>query len=194
MDYLRKRVGVDILGEGPKKKIVKDIKVDVDKCIGCRACEVACSAFHTRPKYSRINPARSRIRVFIDDLRDVYVPIRSGDYTKAECTGRHTYLIQGKEYSECSFCRVACPSREYFKDPDSGLPLRCDMCEADPPLEEPMCVQVCRVDALTYIEREEEVAEQEERLDDMELGLESLAHQYGLEKIIETLARMAEKD
>jgi benzoyl-CoA reductase subunit BamC len=62
-----------------KKKIVKKIKVDLDKCIGCRACEVACSAFHANPKYSSINPARSRIRMVIDELNDVYVPVRAGD-------------------------------------------------------------------------------------------------------------------
>ncbi len=45
-----------------KKKIVKTIKVDVDKCNGCRACEVACSALHAAPPYSSNNPARSRIR------------------------------------------------------------------------------------------------------------------------------------
>ncbi len=178
---------------GSKKRIVKDIKVDLDKCIGCRACEVACSAFHARPKYSSINPARSRIRVMIDELKDVYVPIRAGDYTPAECTGRNTYTINGKEYRECSFCGVSCPTRDYFKEPDSGLPLKCDMCEADPPLEEPWCVKVCRVDALTYEEREEEGGEEEETRDEMETGLEALAKEYGLEKIIDTVARMAEK-
>ena len=147
--------------DGLKKKIVKEIKVDLDKCIGCRACEVACSAFHARPKYSSTNPARSRIRVVIDELNDVYVPIRAGDYTPAECTGRHTYTINGKEYRECSFCGVSCPARDLFKEPDSGLPLKCDMCEDDPPLPEPMCVQVCPHDALIYEEREEEDGEEE---------------------------------
>ena len=79
--------------DGIKTKIVKQIKVDVDKCIGCRACELACSAFHALPKYSSINPARSRIRVMVDELKDIYVPIRAGDYTSAECTGRNTYTI-----------------------------------------------------------------------------------------------------
>ncbi|MDP2646792.1 MAG: 4Fe-4S binding protein, partial [Desulfobacterales bacterium] len=46
-----------------EKKIVKTIKVDLDKCNGCRACEVVCSAFHAAPEYSSNNPARSRIRV-----------------------------------------------------------------------------------------------------------------------------------
>jgi len=173
-----------------KKKIVKIIKVDLDKCNGCRACEVACSAFHASPKYSSNNPARSRIRVIHDPLRDVYVPIRAGDYTPAECTGRHTYTINEKEYDECSFCGVSCPARDIFKEPDSGLPLKCDMCESDPPLAEPMCVQWCLADALTYEEREEEVEEEEKR-EEMEIGLESLAKKYGLQKIIDTIARMS---
>jgi benzoyl-CoA reductase subunit BamC len=177
-----------------KKKIVKEIKVDLDKCVGCRSCELACSAFHALPRYSSINPARSRIRVIIDLLNDVYVPIRAGDYTPAECTGRHTYTINGKEYRECSFCGVSCPARDYFKEPDSGLPLKCDMCESDPPQEEPLCVQVCRPNALTYEEREEEVEEEEVTREEMEIGLESLANKFGLDKITEAVARMSNKD
>jgi benzoyl-CoA reductase subunit BamC len=173
-----------------KKKIVKIIKVDLDKCNGCRACEVICSAFHASPKYSSNNPARARIRVIHEPLRDVYVPIRAGDYTPAECTGRHTYTINEKEYDECSFCGVSCPSREVFKEPDSGLPLKCDMCENDPPLAEPMCVQWCLTDALTYEEREVEVEEEENR-EEIEIGLESLVNKHGLQKIMDTIARMS---
>jgi len=176
-----------------KKKKVKTIKVNLDKCIGCRACEVACSAFHAKPKYSSVNPARSRIRMVIDLLNDEYVPIRAGDYTKAECDGRHVYTINGKEYSECSFCGTVCPVRDLFKEPDSGLPLRCDMCEDDPPQKEPLCVQVCRVDALTYEEKEEE-AEEEVKLDEMETGLGSLIDKYGMQKIMDAVARMSQKD
>jgi len=182
-----------VVGE-KKKKMVKIIKVDLDKCNGCRACEVACSAFHSSPKYSSNNPARSRIRVIHEPLRDVYVPIRAGDYTPAECTGRHTYTINEKEYDECSFCGVSCPARDVFKEPDSGLPLKCDMCESDPPLAEPMCVQWCLADALIYEEREEEVEEEdeeEEKREEMEIGLESLANKYGYKKIMDTITRMS---
>jgi len=175
---------------GLKKKTVKEIKVDVDKCTGCRSCEMACSSFHAVPKYSSMNPARARIRVVIDELRDVYVPVRAGEYTPAECMGRDKYTIDGKKYDECAFCRASCPSRDYFKEPDSGLPLKCDMCEDDPPQEEPLCVQWCLSDALTYEEREEE-EEEEEKPEDLEIGLESLVDKYGLEKIMDTVARMS---
>ena len=115
------------------KKIIKTIKIDVDKCNGCRACEVICSAFHANPKYSSNNPARSRIRMVRDPIRDVYLPVYAGEYTKAECTGRDKYVLDGKEYTECDFCRASCPSRDFFKEPDSGLPIKCDMCEDNKP-------------------------------------------------------------
>jgi benzoyl-CoA reductase subunit BamC len=173
-----------------KKKMVKTIRVDLDKCTGCRSCEMACSAFHAAPKYSSINPARARIRVIKDELKDVYVPLRAGDHTPAECIGRDTYTIDGKEYTECSFCRASCPSRDYFKEPDSGLPLRCDMCEDDPPLSEPMCVQVCDFNVLTYEERDAEGTEAEQR-DEMEMALESLIKRHGLTQLTDAVARMS---
>jgi len=177
---------------GKVKKKVKVIKIDVDKCNGCRACEVICSAFHATPKYSSNNPARSRIHLIREPLRDVYLPVYAGENTVAECMGRDKYVIDGKEYDECNFCRSSCPSRDIFKEPDSGLPLKCDMCESDPPLSEPMCVQWCLNDALTYEEREEEV-EEEVKLDEMEIGLEALAGKYGLQKVMDTVARMSKK-
>lgn len=179
-------------GDKKEKKIkkIKTIKIDVDKCNGCRACEVICSAFHASPQYSSNNPARSRIRIIREPLRDLYVPVYAGEHTVAECAGRDKYTIDGKEYDECSFCRASCPSRDEFKEPDSGLPLKCDMCEGE---EEPLCVKWCLVDALTLEEREEEVEEQEE-LADLEVGLESLADKFGMDKILEAVARLNTKD
>jgi benzoyl-CoA reductase subunit BamC len=174
------------------KKTIKTIRVDMDKCNGCRTCEVICSAFHAVPKYSSINPARSRIRLIRDPLRDIYVPVPAGEYANAECAGRDKYVINGKEYEECAFCRASCPSRDEFKEPDSGLPLKCDMCEGE---DEPLCVKWCINDALTYEEREEEVEEDEiEAQKEMEIGLEALADRFGLEKLTDAVARMREKE
>src|SRR5512145_3021218 len=174
------------------KKKVKTIKIDADKCNGCRGCEIACSSFHASPRYSSINPARSRIQVLTDRLNNKWLPVFAGEYTAAECMGRDKYIIDGKEYEECDFCRAACPSRDRFKEPDSGLPLKCDMCEDDPPQEKPLCVQWCLNDALIYEEREEEV-EEEVKPEDVETGLESMVDKYGLQKVMDTVARMSKK-
>jgi benzoyl-CoA reductase subunit BamC len=173
-----------------KKKIVKDIRVDVDKCTGCRACEMACSAIHAKPKYSSSNPARARIRVLVNECKDMFVPIRAGHCTPTECAGRCAYTINGKTYTECGFCKAACPSRVYFTEPDSGLPLKCDMCEADLQLDEPMCVHVCRANALTYTEREE-VADQVAAKEELDAALERLAEKHGLQKMVEIVNRMS---
>jgi benzoyl-CoA reductase subunit BamC len=177
---------------GKVKKKVKTIRIDADKCNGCRACEMICSAFHATPKYSSNNPARSRIRLMRDPLRDVFIPVYAGEHAPAECMGRDKYIIDGKEYDECGFCRASCSSRDIFKEPDSGLPLKCDMCESDPPLDKPLCVQWCLNDALIYEEREEE-AEEEAKPEEMEIGLEALAKKHGLQKVMDAIARMSKK-
>lgn len=176
---------------GKKTRIVKEIKVDTKKCVGCRACEIACSAFHAVPKYSSVNTARARIMVVMDEFRDIFVPIRAGDYAQAECNGRNRYVIDGKEYDDCTFCPASCPSRDAFKDPDSGLPLKCDMCESVPPLEKPMCVDACTFGALTYEEREVPVRAEEEKPEDMEIAFEALVKKHGKKKVMDTFARLA---
>lgn len=169
--------------------IGKAITVNLDKCIGCRACEVACSGFHANPKYSSINPARSRIRMFVDELNDIYVPVLAGSHTTSECSGRHVLTINGKNYSECSLCRSSCSARDLFKEPDSGLPLKCDMCDGE---EEPLCVQVCRPGALTYMEREKE-REEGPKPGEVEAGLQSLVSRHGLQNVIDGIDRISRK-
>jgi benzoyl-CoA reductase subunit BamC len=177
------------MAEKEKKKI-RTIKIDVDKCNGCRACEVICSAFHANPKYSSNNPARSRIRMIREPIRDIYLPVYAGEYTAAECMGRDKYVLDGKEYGECAFCRAACPSRDAFKEPDSGLPLKCDMCEGE---EEPLCVKWCLNEALVVEEREEE-AEAEAKPEDVDIAMQSLIDKHGMQKVLDTAARLSQKD
>ncbi|CAG4883399.1 (4Fe-4S)-binding protein [Georgfuchsia toluolica] len=175
-------------------KIIREILVDVDKCTGCRACEMACSAFHSNPKFSSINPAKARIRVVSNELTDEYVPIFAGNHTKSGCDGRHVYTVDGKTYSECSFCRASCPTRDYFIEPDSRFPLKCDMCESTPALKQPWCVEVCGEHALVYSEREvprEQAAQ--EPLGQLEIGLQTLMKQHGMEAVIARLKQIVKE-
>jgi benzoyl-CoA reductase subunit BamC len=66
------------------------------------------------------------------------------------------------------------------------------MCEDLPPEEKPLCVQWCLNDALIYEEREEEV-EEDVKPGDIDIGLESMVNKYGLQKVIDTVARMSQK-
>lgn len=169
------------------RKRIKTITIKADQCNGCRACEVVCSAYHASPPYSSINPARSRVRVLRYPMDDVWVPVFAGEYTPAECMGRDKYVIDGKEYEECAFCRAVCPSRDEFKEPDSGLPLRCDMCEG---LDGPLCIEKCLNHVLVLEEREEEVDERDYP-QDLEVGVDALVNTYGLDKLRDVVARRA---
>ena len=65
------------------------------------------------------------------------------------------------------------------------------MCEDEPPLDEPLCVQWCLSDALTYEERDEEEEEEEAKPEEMEIGLEALVKKHGVKSVKDTLARIS---
>jgi benzoyl-CoA reductase subunit BamC len=67
------------------------------------------------------------------------------------------------------------------------------MCEDNEPGQEPLCVQWCINDALIYEEKEEEIEEEEPKSADIEIGLESLVDKYGLQNVMDLVARMAKK-
>jgi len=123
---------------------MKKIVIDYGRCTGCRHCEAACSLKHYE---NEVNPKKSRIRVFMDE--DRFFPVISGPFTEAECTSKNIVFIEGKEYDECTICRASCPSRPWFREPDTDVALKCDFC-GDPP--DPQCVKVCASNALTLID------------------------------------------
>ena len=51
--------------------MAKHIEVLVDKCTGCKLCELACSAV----KMGDFNPINSRIKVVLVDIPEIPVPI-----------------------------------------------------------------------------------------------------------------------
>ncbi len=127
------------------------IKIDHKKCTGCRHCEAACSSEHYD---GSINPKKSRIRIFIEGER--FYPVISGPPTDAECTSKIDYVLHGEEYDECTLCRASCPTRPWFREPDTDVALKCDFC-GDPP--DPKCVNVCISGALELTGVEEEKKE-----------------------------------
>ena len=116
------------------------IHIDPSRCTGCRMCQVACSLKHTES----VNPRRSRIRVYVAD--ELCIPVIAGPYTEAACNSKGTYFINGIEVDGCVVCRASCPAKSVFKEPGTGIPLKCDFC-GDPP--DPECVKWCAPGALS---------------------------------------------
>ena len=59
----------------------KILKIDYEKCTGCRLCELVCAVKHDRVS----NPIRSRIRVIKWESEGIYVPVSCQQCEDAPC-------------------------------------------------------------------------------------------------------------
>ena len=140
--------------------MTKMLVIDVDRCFGCGACELACSFFHTG-EFSR---SRSRISVFRWDKTCDAVPVVctqcqdapcmevcgvAGAMTRDKATG--AVIINYDLCIGCRLCMYNCPYGAISLDPVSGLVIKCDLCiERLEAGEEPACVAACPTGALQF--------------------------------------------
>ena len=122
-------------------------------CVGCRACEYACSLHHEGVVW----PAKSRIHV-LKYKGVVDVPVICWQCDDAPCikscpttpkalvkdpkTGAIKLDAKLCLGAKCNKCIEACPSKFIRRDPEKGLPLMCDLCDGDPE-----CVKACTAQA-----------------------------------------------
>jgi benzoyl-CoA reductase subunit BamC len=110
---------------------MKKIKIDIDKCTGCRTCETICSLTHDDRE--TINPRKARIRVFRDDKEGVNLPLISRSSNQIEYVKAPTITIDEKT------CNV-----EQFWSLFKPVDVECNFCTN--------CVNWCVTDALTLVD------------------------------------------
>lgn len=132
---------------------MKRILVRHEICSGCRACEVACMAYHDM----RFGTTAARIHVTkieplgLDHPHVCHQCLRApcmaacptGALFRDEATG--AILIRPADCIGCSECVVACPLGVASLHPETGIALICDLCAG-----EPACVQRCATGAIVY--------------------------------------------
>lgn len=130
------------------------IHCDIRLCVGCRMCEVACSAGH----FGAVSPALARIRVAKLDEVGIDLAIACFSCMEKPClecptealsVGPRGEVLLDADYCDaCGLCAEACPVGAVgFYD---NQPLFCDLCDGSP-----TCVEVCPSGALSFIEGEE---------------------------------------
>jgi len=130
------------------------ILCDVQKCVGCRMCEVACADFH----YGAISPVLSRMRVAkIEEIGiDLAVAcVGCAEKPCLECptealsVGTDGQICLDKELcTGCEECVEACPIGAIgFHD---DMPLFCDLCGGTP-----ACEMICPTEALALDKQSE---------------------------------------
>ena len=136
----------------------KVLFIDYEKCTGCRACELACSVFHTGAS----NPSRSRIRVIKWEEIGLYLPLTCQNCEKPFCvevcptkachidSERHMVLIDKSKCIGCKTCILACPFGSPLFDKTEHITVKCDYCD-----DNPQCVRFCEVGAIKYLDAAE---------------------------------------
>lgn len=137
------------------------IVVDVEKCVACRCCEMACSLRN----YGECNPARSRIFAVRSLTEGVIfaVPVVCQQCEDPLCVTMcpatalsrdaetHAVVVDADRCLGCRTCVEVCPFGAPSVDPRTGTSEKCNLCEGDP-----TCVKVCAFEALTYMCADEE--------------------------------------
>lgn len=126
------------------------LKVNFEKCAGCRACEIACSAFH----YKKYSPELSRIRIVKFEDKGTDIPITCKQCVDAPCVNNcptqalykdpvtGATLLKKELCIGCGVCVEVCPFSAAALDAD-GLAMICDLCGGNP-----KCVQICPTKAV----------------------------------------------
>ncbi len=145
----------------------KLLLVDMDKCTGCKQCDLACSFI----KEDLFDPARGRIKVMkFEDIAlgiqllceqcDAYPCIDScpeGALSRSEKTG--IISVDAEICTQCGSCVDACPYHGIRLHPETSVPLICDLCGGDP-----YCVKHCVPEALTWVDATPEAMTQKKKL------------------------------
>ncbi len=138
----------------------KVLQVDIERCSGCRTCEVVCSLKNT----GECNPTRSRMRVIRYEKSGQfhnYVPMVCQQCKTPFCMeacpvnalsrdGKTGAIVVDEDRCVgCRICVMICPIGGIFIDPVTNLAYKCDLCDGDPE-----CVKYCDLEAIKFVPKD----------------------------------------
>jgi anaerobic carbon-monoxide dehydrogenase iron sulfur subunit len=166
---------------------METIFVNLERCIGCRQCELACAVEHSKsrdPFRAVFEQPAPSARIFVEAgaRPDRGVPVRCRHCDPAPC---QTVCPTGAIFRDevfglvqlgadkcitCAMCAMVCPFDVVtFHAYANGQPARvvatkCDGCiERRQRGAEPACVEVCKTGALTFGDLNQTIREKRER-------------------------------
>jgi carbon-monoxide dehydrogenase iron sulfur subunit len=133
---------------------MKRIVADVDRCSGCRLCEVVCSFSHE----SLFGSSSSRISVVKEDVYGFDLPVACWHCTSCpalencpsgaiERGSDGLIFVAEEKCVGCGKCVKLCRFGAVKLHPTKHTPLICDQCHG-----KPLCVEKCPTKALTFSE------------------------------------------
>jgi anaerobic carbon-monoxide dehydrogenase iron sulfur subunit len=132
----------------------KILKIDYEKCTGCRLCELVCSVSHDGVS----NPSRSRIKVMKWEAEGLYIPMSCQQCEDAPCLNVCPVKAISRDpdvgfvnidYDACIGCRTCvavCPFGAMSYNAIDQKVFKCDLCDG-----EPQCVRFCDMKAVDFV-------------------------------------------
>ena len=139
----------------------KAIVTDLNRCVGCLACMVACKAVNNVPigsywnKVLRIGPSLKAGATSAHDVEMYYLPVQCQHCENPECvkvcpTGASHKLEDGTVQIDkskcigCQFCAMSCPYNVRYLNEEERVVEKCTLCEQKIAQGElPQCVAQC---------------------------------------------------
>jgi carbon-monoxide dehydrogenase iron sulfur subunit len=144
----------------------KEIFIRIERCTGCRSCEVACAVEHSTSKslFAAIGETPvPRKRLYIEPSKEFNIPLLCRHCEDAPCmracqTGALSQDAMTRVVSHdpdkcigCWMCTMVCPYGVIGRLKEQRVAVKCDRC---PERDEPACVGACPTRALVYSEEE----------------------------------------
>jgi carbon-monoxide dehydrogenase iron sulfur subunit len=153
----------------------KVIVVNVDHCLGCRSCQIACAVAHSESKTlagALLEEPRPVPRVTVEAVEGLAVPLQCRHCEDAPCVAicptralsrvdeNSPVVLDRERCIGCRWCVLVCPFGVIKMSRDGTAVIKCDLCvERLAQGDLPACVEACPVHALEYRELDEVTAE-----------------------------------
>jgi len=157
----------------------RQIYVDIEKCLGCKSCEVACAVAHSQSKDLWLAIAERPLpqaRVRVEAAEGFAIPLHCRHCEDAPCVQVcPTHAMSRADADEpvicnasrcigCTLCVLVCPFGVLRMNRSGKAIVKCDLCiELLREGQNPACVTACPTHAIRLISAEEfseEVARQ----------------------------------
>ncbi|MBQ7739032.1 MAG: 4Fe-4S dicluster domain-containing protein [Desulfovibrionaceae bacterium] len=123
--------------------------INLNRCIGCQSCTIACRAIHPDQPYFL---TRVEVSEHTKEVRSMFRPHNCNHCKDPSCLQAcsHKAIVKGRDgivridkarCNGCGACVTACPFGEIFLNKDRAQAIKCEFCQGERGL--PACVEAC---------------------------------------------------